>query len=268
MSNSSCPAASRRATATKPSPATSPGATAPTPMKCCITTPLGAGVARIVREGKRGSLTTAEPREYRAATPKRSPSRCSGFACRSPGWPTGCAARPSATHRRKSASTRHGGRLRELEQRGWKIDYLEYEGDAALAHAPHVPGDRAAPRDLAVEVSDWYPAPGQAQSLPARARAARRRLPRAADRVPAHRSRRPGRHRAARRTAKSASPASIGEDNLCVRAARLLKQANRRPRGCRACAGEEPARGRRAGRRLVRRGHRVAGPQPALEARD
>lgn len=55
-----------------------------------ITTTLGAGVARIVRDGDSVVLTTAEPREYRAGDAE--------------------------------------GRLRSLEERGWKIDYQEYEG--------------------------------------------------------------------------------------------------------------------------------------------
>ena len=78
-----------------------------------ISTPTGQGVAQIVRQGDAVLLKTAEPREYRDATPRRSPSACSASACRSTGWPTGC----RASLRRSSKG------------RGWKVEYQEYDAE-------------------------------------------------------------------------------------------------------------------------------------------
>jgi hypothetical protein len=73
-----------------------------------LTTPMGQGIARIVRSGDEVVLTAQDGASSRRRTPNRSPSRCSASACRCWGWPTGYAdvrAR-SGTRPRSSAATR------------------------------------------------------------------------------------------------------------------------------------------------------------------
>jgi len=78
-----------------------------------ITTPLGQGVARIVREGDQVTLTTAEPREYHAR--RRRVAHRAG------------ARLPSAARRARRLGARPA--FPDLEQRGWKVEYQEYAGE-------------------------------------------------------------------------------------------------------------------------------------------
>ena len=78
-----------------------------------ITTPLGQGVARIVREGDEVTLTTAEPREYRGADVESLSEQVLGFRLPLAGLADWVRGRPSP----------------ELEQRGWKLEIQEYAGE-------------------------------------------------------------------------------------------------------------------------------------------
>jgi len=92
-----------------------------------ITSTLGAGVARIVRNGDSVVLTTAEPREYRAQDAEALTEEVLGFRLPLAGladWIRGRPSDPAAAKAEYDAE----GRLRSLEERGWKIDYQEYEG--------------------------------------------------------------------------------------------------------------------------------------------
>ena len=92
-----------------------------------ITTTLGAGVARIVRDGDSVVLTTAEPREYRASDAEALTEEVLGFRLPLAGLADWVRGRPS--NESEAKIERDGeGRLRSLEERGWKIDYQEYEG--------------------------------------------------------------------------------------------------------------------------------------------
>jgi len=90
-----------------------------------ITTPIGQGVARIVRDGDQVTLTTAEPREYRAADAESLTQEVLGFRLPLTGLADWVRARPSgdAPFKETKASD---GRLQKLEQNGWSIEYLEY----------------------------------------------------------------------------------------------------------------------------------------------
>lgn len=92
-----------------------------------ISTPLGQGVARIVREGDAVTLSTAEPREYHAADAESLTAQVLGFRLPLGGLADWVRARPSpdspATIERAP-----DGRLVKLEQRGWQIEYQEYSG--------------------------------------------------------------------------------------------------------------------------------------------
>jgi outer membrane lipoprotein LolB len=92
-----------------------------------ITSSLGAGVARIVRDGDSVVLTTAEPREYRARDAEALTEEVLGFRLPLAGLADWVRGRPSD---KSAAKTEYDdqGRLRSLEERGWKIEYQEYEG--------------------------------------------------------------------------------------------------------------------------------------------
>ena len=92
-----------------------------------ITSSLGAGIARIVREGDSVVLTTAEPREYKARDAEALTEEVLGFRLPLAGLADWVRGRPSD---KSGAKAEHDadGRLRLLEERGWKIEYQEYEG--------------------------------------------------------------------------------------------------------------------------------------------
>ncbi|HXM83860.1 MAG TPA: lipoprotein insertase outer membrane protein LolB [Burkholderiales bacterium] len=92
-----------------------------------LTSPLGAGVARIVREGDKVILTTAEPREYRAEDAESLTEQVLGFRLPLGGLADWVRGRPSPE---SAARAEHSpdGRLLSLEQRGWKIVYQDYAG--------------------------------------------------------------------------------------------------------------------------------------------
>jgi len=91
-----------------------------------LTTPLGQGVARIVREGGVVTLTTADAREHTAADAEALTESVLGFRLPLAGLADWVRGRPSpgpALERRDA-----DGRLTQLEQSGWSIDFLAYAG--------------------------------------------------------------------------------------------------------------------------------------------
>ena len=93
-----------------------------------ISTPMGQGVARIVREGDAVQLTTAEGKEFRAADAESLTERVLGFRLPLEGladWIQGRAS-PDMPARINKGSD---GKPRALEQRGWKVEYQEYAGE-------------------------------------------------------------------------------------------------------------------------------------------
>jgi outer membrane lipoprotein LolB len=76
-----------------------------------ISTALGQGVARIVREGEAVTLTTAEPREYKAADAESLTEQVLGFRVPLAGLAQWVQGLPAP----------------ELESRGWKVEYQEYD---------------------------------------------------------------------------------------------------------------------------------------------
>ena len=92
-----------------------------------ISSPLGQGVARILRDAEGVVLRTAEPREYRAADAETLTQKALGFRLPLVGLGDWVRARPAdgqPFHIERSPE----GRVRVLEQQGWRIEYLEYEG--------------------------------------------------------------------------------------------------------------------------------------------
>ena len=93
-----------------------------------ISTPLGQGVARIVREGNAVQLTTAEGKQYRAPDAESLTERALGFRLPLEGLADWVQGRPSADSPAR-VDKAPDGKLRALEQRGWKIEYQQYEGE-------------------------------------------------------------------------------------------------------------------------------------------
>jgi outer membrane lipoprotein LolB len=86
-----------------------------------ITNPLGQGVARIVRDGNAVTLTDAEGREHRAADAEALTEQALGFRLPLAGLADWVRARPGPgpSEARKDGE----GRIAEIEQSGWKIEY-------------------------------------------------------------------------------------------------------------------------------------------------
>jgi outer membrane lipoprotein LolB len=93
-----------------------------------ISTPLGQGLARIVREGDAVQLTTAEGKEFRAPDSESLTERTLGFRLPLEGladWVRGQPSPDSPARTEKAPD----GKLHSLQQRGWKVEYQEYEGE-------------------------------------------------------------------------------------------------------------------------------------------
>lgn len=117
-----------------------------------LTSPLGQGIARIVRTGDEVALTTQDGREFRAADAESLTEQVLGFRLPLVGladWVRGRAApapAPAPLLRRNDAE----GRLAELEQAGWRIEYQEYDGARPQRLRLTFPG-----LELRLAVSEW-----------------------------------------------------------------------------------------------------------------
>lgn len=92
-----------------------------------ITSPLGQGVARIEREGDMVTVTTSDQRVYRAHDAETLTEEVLGFRVPLAGLADWVRARPAPGPARQTRDAR--GRLTELEQDGWHIEYLAYRDD-------------------------------------------------------------------------------------------------------------------------------------------
>ncbi len=117
-----------------------------------LSSPLGQGVARIVRDGEQITLTAQDGREYRASDAESLTEQVLGFRLPLVGladWVRGRAApapAPAPTNSRRDGE----GRLLALEQAGWQIDYLEYAGDRPTRLRVRYPG-----LELRLAISAW-----------------------------------------------------------------------------------------------------------------
>lgn len=113
-----------------------------------ITSSLGAGVARLVREGEHIVLTTAEPREYRGTDAEALTAEVLGFRVPVAGLADWVRGRPGQT----ASNVEHGedGRLRSLEQDGWRVEYLEYQERLPSRMRLSYPGI-----ELRLAISEW-----------------------------------------------------------------------------------------------------------------
>jgi outer membrane lipoprotein LolB len=100
-----------------------------------ISTPLGQGVARIVREGDAVQLTTAEQKEYRAPDTESLTERVLGFRLPLEGLADWVQGRPAPA----------------LEERGWKVEYLERDAQGR----PALMRLRYQGIELRLAISEW-----------------------------------------------------------------------------------------------------------------
>lgn len=115
-----------------------------------LSSPLGQGIARIVRADDEVTLTTQDGREFRATDAESLTEQVLGFRLPLAGladWVRGRpAAAPGPTRLRLDA----GGRLVEFEQSGWRVEYLAYAGKLPSHLKLTYPG-----LELRLAISDW-----------------------------------------------------------------------------------------------------------------
>ena len=114
-----------------------------------ISTPLGQGVARIVREGEAVQLTTSEGKQYSAPDAESLTERTLGFRLPLEGmadWVQGRASGDTPATVDKGPD----GKLATLEQRGWKVEYQQYEGTRPSLMRLTYPGV-----ELRLAISQW-----------------------------------------------------------------------------------------------------------------
>lgn len=113
-----------------------------------LSSPFGQGVARIVRSKNIVTLTTSEGHDVSATDAEALTEQVLGFRIPLAGladWVRGRAG-PGEARRRMDAA----GRLAELEQAGWKIEYLAWEGNLPSRLRLLYPGV-----ELRLAISDW-----------------------------------------------------------------------------------------------------------------
>src|SRR5689334_14983859 len=89
-----------------------------------ISTPLGQGVARIVREGDAVQLTTADGKQYNAPDAETLTERVLGFRVPLEGL----------------AEWVQGRQREGIEDRGWRVQYLEWDGERPKLMQLNYPG--------------------------------------------------------------------------------------------------------------------------------
>ncbi|MCX7962170.1 MAG: lipoprotein insertase outer membrane protein LolB [Burkholderiales bacterium] len=109
---------------------------------------LGQGVAHIRREGAEFVLTTADGRRYRATDAEGLTEQALGFRLPLAGLADWVRARPAPGPSRARLDAE--GRLAQLEQSGWTIDYLEYAGARPVRLRLAYPGI-----ELRLAIGEW-----------------------------------------------------------------------------------------------------------------
>jgi outer membrane lipoprotein LolB len=92
-----------------------------------LSSPFGQGLARISREGDAVTLIAGDGKRYSAADAETLTEQVLGFRLPLRGLTDWVRARP-ATDTPAQAEYAQDGRLLSLEQQGWRIEYMAYEG--------------------------------------------------------------------------------------------------------------------------------------------
>ena len=92
-----------------------------------LSSPFGQGLARISRDGESVTLVAGDDKRYSAADAETLTEQVLGFRLPLRGLTDWVRARP-ATDAPAQAEYAQDGRLLSLEQHGWRIEYMAYEG--------------------------------------------------------------------------------------------------------------------------------------------
>lgn len=115
-----------------------------------LTTPFGQGIARLARADDEITLTTQDGREFRAADAESLTEQVLGFRLPLLGLADWVRGRPAPAPAPTRQLVDAAGRLAELEQSGWRIEYLEYDGALPSRLKLNFPGV-----ELRLAVSEW-----------------------------------------------------------------------------------------------------------------
>jgi outer membrane lipoprotein LolB len=114
-----------------------------------LSSPFGQGLARISREGGTVTLITSDGRRYSAADAETLTEQVLGFRLPLRGLTDWVRARP-ASDAPAQAVYAQDGQLLSLEQHGWRIEYLAYEGIQPKRLKLLYPG-----LELRLAISEW-----------------------------------------------------------------------------------------------------------------
>jgi outer membrane lipoprotein LolB len=114
-----------------------------------ISSPFGQGLARVTRRNALVTLVTADDRRYTAADAETLTEEVLGFRLPLRGLADWVRARPADVSPAR-LSYAGDGRLATLEQQGWRIEYLEYEGGRPARLRLVYPG-----LELRLAISEW-----------------------------------------------------------------------------------------------------------------
>lgn len=122
-----------------------------------ISSPLGQGIARILRDGEAITLTTANGRAYRAADAEALTERVLGFRVPLAGLSAWVQGRPAPGLGSVQAWRDAQGRLAVLEQAGWRIEYLAYSDAPDTPELPTRLRLTYPALELRLVIGEWRP---------------------------------------------------------------------------------------------------------------
>lgn len=114
-----------------------------------LSSPFGQGLAHISRSGDAVTLVAGDNRRYAAADAETLTEQVLGFRLPLRGLADWVRGRP-ATDAPAQAEYAQDGRLLSLEQHGWRIEYLGYEGARPARLKLNYPG-----LELRLAISEW-----------------------------------------------------------------------------------------------------------------
>ena len=114
-----------------------------------LSSPFGQGLARISRDGESVILVAGDDKRYSAADAETLTEQVLGFRLPLRGLTDWVRARP-ATDAPAQAEYATDGRLLSLEQHGWRIEYMAYEGIQPKRLKLNYPG-----LELRLAITEW-----------------------------------------------------------------------------------------------------------------
>ena len=114
-----------------------------------LSSSFGQGMARISRDGEQVTLTAGDDKRYTAADAETLTEQVLGFRLPLRGLADWVRARP-ATDAPAQAQYAQDGRLLSLEQHGWRIEYLGYDGARPTRLRLNYPG-----LELRLAIGEW-----------------------------------------------------------------------------------------------------------------